>query len=55
MHAEAPQRARHARLHLDALVARRGVDEHLDPAQGGDGAGDLVDLRQIAQRALVSR
>ena len=24
------QRARHARLHLDALVARRGVDEHLE-------------------------
>jgi len=55
VHAEAPQRARHARVHLDALVLPRGVDEHLDPPQRGDGARDLVDLGQVAQRARGRR
>ena len=42
-------------LHLDALVLGRGVDEDLDPPQGGDGARNLVDLRQVAQRARGRR
>ena len=50
------QRARGRPLDVDRVeVPPRRVEQRRDAARRVDLEGDLVDLRQIAQRALVSR